>query len=369
MKILQISSVPVDYLGGTEKVIRELSSELIKKHDVTILQTTLYESSRKESIQKKGRLKIITCKNDYFAGGLGYSKKFKAILRKIWMNYDVVHVHGYGRFTSDFALKFLKNKKPVVFTAHGFFHSKKNSFIKKVHLKTSGKLIKNSAICTALTGIEKEKYLGLGVKKEKIKIIPNGIDLEEFSVKQDNNFKKKYSNGKKILLYVGRISESKGLQYVLKALKNIDAKFLIVGRDAGYKKTIEKIISENRLNSKVEIIGDADNKSIPKFYSIADIFVLFSEWEGFGISVLEAMASGKPVIVSDRGALPIIVKNNQEGFVVPFKNVKLLRVKIKELLNNSSLSKKMGIQGLKKSKNYIWKKIVKKYEEAYEQIK
>ena len=128
MKILQISSAPVSYLGGTEKVIWEISKRFAKNNEVTILQTTLYEPKKKSGTSYEQGIKIITCNNDSFFGGYGYSRKFKEKLKEVWKEYDIVHIHGYGRFTSDFSLKFLKNKKLIIFTAHGFFHSKKDAF-------------------------------------------------------------------------------------------------------------------------------------------------------------------------------------------------------------------------------------------------
>lgn len=365
MKILQISSVPVSFQGGTEKVVWEISKKLSEKHEITILQTNLYLPEEKSSSADKDNVKIITCKNDRFLGGYGFSKEFKRKLKEIYKNFDIIHIHGYGRFTSDFSLKFLKNKKPIVFTAHGFFHSKKANLIKKLHYVLKGRLLKNANVCTALTELEKKQYRRLGVKEEKIKVIPNGIDIDRFNVKILREFGKKYSDGKKVLLYVGRIHESKGIQYVIEAIKDLDLKFLIVGNDAGYKDILERKINNLGIENKVKILENINDVELAKIYKISDMFVLFSEWEGFGITSIEAMAAGKPVIVSNRGALPYLVKNNQTGFVVEFPKAEKLRDKIIFLLENGKKAKEMGENGKGEAKKYDWKNIIKQYEEVY----
>ncbi len=365
MKILQISSAPVSYLGGTEKVVWEISKRLSKDHDVTILQTTLYDPKKSSGITSEDNVKIITCKNDFFLGGYGYSKEFVKKLKEIWKDYDVIHVHGYGRFASDLSLKFLKNKKPIIFTAHGFFHSKKAALFKKMHNITKGGLLKKATYCTALTKLERKQYLGRGVKKEKIKIVPDGVDLKQFETKTALNLKKKYSKNKKIVLYIGGLHESKGLQYVVRAIKDLDVKFLIFGVDRGYEKKLRKLVHELGLDEKVVFGGFVDESSKAKIYSIADVFVLFSEWEGFGLVLIEAMASGKPAIVSDRGALPFLVKNGKNGLIVKYPDIEKLKLSLESLLKDDVKRKKIGKEAKKFSKKFDWDIIVKKYGSLY----
>ena len=370
MKILQISSVPVTYLGGTEKVVLELSKELSKKNEVTILQMNLYEDKKSfDRNSQIGDVKIITCKNDYFVGGFGYSREFKKILREIWRNFDIVHIHGHGRFTSNWTLKFLKNKKPMIYTAHGFFHSKKGAMAKKIYNKLFGGRLNNATFCTALTELEKKLYLKLGVSEDKIKIIPNGIDLEKF-IKRNVDKKKLLEEygikNKKTLLYVGRVHESKGLQYVVAAVKDLDVNFLIVGRDAGFSSVLKEKIKEYRIGDRVKLLGGIEDKDLLEIYSLADAFILFSSWEGFGIVVLEAMASGLPVIVSDRGSLPTLIKHKENGLVVKYLNVKELEENIQLLFKDKKLEKKILKNSKVFVKNFEYSKVAKQYEEIYE---
>lgn len=365
MKILQVANVPVSFHGGAERIIWELSKELSKNHEVTILQSNLYVPELKSGVTIKEGIKIITCKNDYWARGYGYSRELKKKLKEIWREFDIIHIQGYSRYTSDYALRFLKNKKPLVFTAHGFFHTKKDFFFKRLYSLILDRNMNNADYVTALTQSDILDYLKRGVKKEKIVTIPNGLNLKRFDKKEDNKLKKKYSKNKKLLLYVGRIHESKGIHYVLEAIKELDINFLIVGRDTGFKAILENKIKELNLEKRVYFINNADDKLIAKSYSIADAFVLFSEWEGFGITVIEAMAAGKPVLVSNRGALPHLVKNGKNGYVIKFKDINSLKEKIRFLLDHKKISKKMGNEGKSFSKRFGWSRVVLEYENLY----
>ena len=369
MKILQISSVPINYSGGAEKVIRDSSKELVKKNEVTVLQTNLYIQEKKSSIEIKNDIKIITCKNDYFFGGMGYSKEFKKKLKKIWKSYDVVHIHGHGRFTSLYSLWFLKNKLPIVYTPHGFFHTKKAAFIKRIHDFFFYKLIKQSKFCIALTRLEKEKFLDIGVDKNSIVVIPNFIKLKEFKLKK-NRVKFLKSLGldskRKTILCLGRVHESKGLDYVVDAIKDLDVNLIIAGKDAGLADKLKEKVKMLDLENKVKIIGEVSNKKKLQCYANSDVFVLFSEWEGFGIVMIEAMASGLPVIVSDRGPLPDIVKDGENGLVARFRDVGELEKKIKMLVGDKKIYNKIKKNEVNFVKQFDTKKIVRQIEELYE---
>ena len=169
MKILNICSVPVTYQGGSERVILELSKRMAKENNVTILQTSLYEDDIFIGQTKIDGIEIITCKNDRYLGGYGYSKEFKKTLKRIYKDFDIIHIYGYGRFTSNFSMKFLHKRKPFLFSSHGFFHDKKHSIFKKIHNILFSRLMKKADCCCALSEVEKEQYISFGVNENKIK--------------------------------------------------------------------------------------------------------------------------------------------------------------------------------------------------------
>src|SRR3989344_8913044 len=181
MKILHITSTPVFYPGGMERVILELSKIFSKNHDVTILQTGLYDpENNKDAESSVEGIRIITRKNDYFLFGYGYSRSIKKKLREIWNEYDLVHVHGCGRFTTDFSLKFLKDKLPIIFTAHGFFHTDNFNLLKRINKMYLKKLFRSVSYFSALTKNEFSEYEKYGINSSRIFEIPNGVNLSKF---------------------------------------------------------------------------------------------------------------------------------------------------------------------------------------------
>ena len=371
MRILQITSTFFPVAGGQERVVYEISKRLVKKgHQVDILTTDLLCNNKVKRKEKQEGINIIRLKNNLYLGGYGFSKEAFKWLKDNWKKYDLVHSHGYNRFLSELSLWILKEKLPLIFTPHGFIHTRKNYLFKFIHDLTVGRVIGNADKLTALTKLDFIDYKRLGVEEEKIAEIPNGVDIKKFGKIDEGNvsiFRKKYQLSKTIL-FVGRIHESKGLRYLIEAVKDIDCKLMIVGEDAGYKKKLENRIRNLGIKNKVIFTGHLEEKEKITSYHACDVFVLFSEWEGFGITVIEAMASRKPVIVSDRGSLPFLVENRQEGFIVPFKNINGLKEKINFLLKKKKAAKQMGLNGLKKAKGYNWEKIVEMYLKVYKEI-
>ena len=371
MRILQITSTFFPVAGGQERVVYEISKRLVKKgHQVDILTTDLLCNNKVKRKEKQEGINIIRLKNNLYLGGYGFSKEAFKWLKDNWKKYDLVHSHGYNRFLSELSLWALKEKLPLIFTPHGFIHTRKNYLFKFIHDLTVGRVIGNADKLTALTKLDFIDYKRLGVEEEKIAEIPNGVDIKKFGKIDEGNvsiFRKKYQLSKTIL-FVGRIHESKGLRYLVEAVKDIDCKLMIVGEDAGYKKKLENRIRNLGIKNKIIFTGHLEEKEKITSYHACDVFVLFSEWEGFGITVIEAMASRKPVIVSDRGSLPFLVENRQEGFIVPFKNINGLKEKINFLLKKKKAAKQMGLNGLKKAKGYNWEKIVEMYLKVYKEI-
>jgi len=369
MKILHITSTFLPLVGGQEKVVYELAKRQIKLgHEVHVLTTDLMTEEKTKQEEEIEKIKVIRFHNRLYLGGYGYCPKAINWLKKNYSKFDVIHSHGYNRYLSEFAIPVLAGKKRVIFTPHGFIHTKKNMFFKKIHGFTFGRKIQKADICTGLTKLDFEDYQRLGVDKNKIKVIPNGVETKEFDKitnKEVLEFKKKYKLSNKTLLYVGRIHQSKGIGYILKAIKDIDCQFLIVGKDAGHKNQLGKEVKELGIIKKVIFTGMVSDKELAIAYKSADIFVLFSEWEGFGVTLIEAMAAGLPLVTSNRGAIPYVVENEKQGFIVEYKNVNRLAEKLKMLLKDDKLRKDLGKNGKIKAKQYEWEQVTKSYLEIY----
>jgi phosphatidylinositol alpha-mannosyltransferase len=203
-------------------------------------------------------------------------------------------------------------------------------------------------------------------KKPKI-VIPNGVDLEIFNP----NHKKieKFLDGKINLLFVGRIEERKGLIYLLRAFSILRKKYrnlrLIVAGDGPEKENCQKFVKEKKLN-EVEFLGKVE-KELPSLYVTCDIFCAPSIFgESFGLVILEAMASGKPVVgFANQGYKELLEGKKGSQFLARPKDVKDLAKKLEILIKNKKLREELGQWGIQEAKKYSWEKVTEKIIDFY----
>jgi glycosyltransferase involved in cell wall biosynthesis len=205
-------------------------------------------------------------------------------------------------------------------------------------------------------------------------VIPNAVDTKEFKPNIDCSVIKKRHNleGKNVVLYIGRIKFHKGIEYFVSAAKffKSDTHFLIVGT-GDYKDVIRDYIRNLGLEDRVTLVGKVPYKELPLYYSASDVFVLpsLTRLEAFGIVGLEAMASSKPVIISDIPGVREVITDGQEGFLTPPMEIEQMAQKIKKLLTDPKLRKRMGMAGRKKVVKYFEiSKIVDKLEKVYGKV-
>jgi glycosyltransferase involved in cell wall biosynthesis len=203
-----------------------------------------------------------------------------------------------------------------------------------------------------------------------------GIDINLFK-KRIVKKPVKYSKNR-LLLFIGRLNEQKGLQYLIGAIPEIiehepNVKLLIIG-EGEYKKTLQDISTEKEVNAYIEFLGALPHKDIAYYYNIADIFVMPSlsnktGTESLGLVLLEAMASGCTVIGTNVGGIPYIIKNGVNGLLVEQKNSDELAKSIITLLKNTKKSEKLAKNASEfVRKNYSWEKVEKDFIKVYENV-
>ena len=200
-------------------------------------------------------------------------------------------------------------------------------------------------------------------------VISNGIDFEEFNSKISRL--KKFSDDKINILFVGRIEERKGLIYLLKAYQILSKKFsnlrLIIVGEGDLKKECQAWAQSQNLK-EVYFEGQVRDKELPSYYRSCDIFVspaIFGE--SFGIVLLEAMASGAPVVAfANQGYKELLGGKKGEKFLVKPRAFRALAEKIEILIKNPDLRQEMGEWGEIEAKNYSWPKIADQILDFYQ---
>jgi len=208
---------------------------------------------------------------------------------------------------------------------------------------TSHGTLNNIDRLTVVSSAIKDEVVSLGINRNlPIDVVPMGVDFSLFSPEHFNeSIKKKYSINGPFLLFVGRLSEKKGIEYLIKAMPSIlldfpETKLLIIGE--GEKEFDLKSLSEklNLMDKSVIFAGAISNENLPQYYATADIFINPSYSEGFGLVFVEAIGSGTYTIGTDLPAISDIIKEGKTGFIVKQKDSEQIADKVKFILSNKS---------------------------------
>lgn len=270
--------------------------------------------------------------------------------------YDIVHAHWLipqGIIQSLF-------KKPFVVTGHGGDVTSLNHGLIRLLKK---RCIRKAKTVTVVSEALKREVL-LIEQRSEVKVISMGCNTEKFGEKNhiDNYFKQ---DNKKVVLFVGRLAEKKGVKYLIEAVRNLDVKLVIVGEGPLESELKKQAKSQG---NKVVFLGAKSHEQLITIYASADLFIAPSivandgDMEGFGLVMLEAMASGLPVIASDSGGISDVIKDGFNGILFEEKNVKQLESKINELLKNDILYKELHIHAQEVAAQFDYKIIAQKYE-------
>ncbi len=258
-------------------------------------------------------------------------------------------IHAHTRVTQVMAFWLQKSTGiPFVTTCHGYY---KNRIGRRLLPAWGERAIAISQ------GVAEHLSRDFGLPPARIKIISNGVDLEELdaSYRRHNTQSVKLSYGFKagdpVVGIVARLVADKGHEYLIRALPLLIPEFpslrlLIVG-DGPFRAELEKLVRALNLESQVVFTGSLKDVTHP--LAATDIFVLPATWrEGFGLSIVEAMACGKPVIVSNIWSLNTLIQDGITGILIPPKALEPLAAAIKRLLNNNEERIRMSESGRKR---------------------
>ncbi len=216
----------------------------------------------------------------------------------------------------------------------------------------------------------------------KMVVIPPGVDVGHFyPIPADEA--KTYIGLKpenRMILFVGRIEPLKGVDTLLQAMACLPLKeaqrpvhLAIIGGDPSASRQqmtvemarLQKMCEVLGLDQSVVFLGKRDQDKLPYYYSAAEVLVMPSHYESFGMVALEAMACGTPVIASEVGGLAYLVRDGETGFTIPAEEPDTLCEKLSWLLNDSALHARMSGQAAEYAQDYAWEKIAKQIVEVY----
>ncbi len=315
MKILHVCNHFYPNVGGIETYVKELSKNLIKlghTSDVLCLDKK-YNNRKLPAKELIDGIKVMRtgCVN------LKFYKLAPQVLRYV-KDYDIVHVHAAGFFSDFLSITKPIHKKKLVLSTHGgIFHTKRMMPVKNLYFFSWEKqMLKNFDAVFAHSVNDRELFARIA-PEIKINLIPYSIYVKDYNVPRKTK--------KNSMLFVGRLGKNKRIDRLIRVLKLISDKIdgatlTIVG---GYLQDDKNLLMTARslgVEDKIVSAGPKYGKDLVKFYASSHIFVSAAEYEGFGISVLEAMAAGCPVVVNDIAAFRNFVTNGKTGCIVDFSD-------------------------------------------------
>jgi glycosyltransferase involved in cell wall biosynthesis len=388
MHILKvICSLSLRHGGPSFACLNQAKALADRGHQVTIYTTndnvdSLLDVPLNQAIKKDG-YKIY-----YFPitlHSISYFRKYylsihlKQYLLENISHYDIVYIYSLYRFPPTIAAYYARKYHiPYVMNPHGSldpFLFKKNRLLKFPHEKLFDFPNLSHASAIHYTSLEEQQLtLPLKLKAPGI-IIPLGIDVKQHRYPLKGLFRGQYNLFKhKILLFFGRINFKKGLDLLIPAFSQIiqrhkEAVLILAGPDnEGYGKEVSNWIKEFNLEKHVIFTGMITGDKKIALLADADVFILPSYTENFGIAVVEAMAAGIPVIISNKVNIWREVKQGNAGIVVSC-NVEEIAKACIELLSNESLRLTMGKNGQKIAEDlFSIEKTTIKLEESFIEI-
>jgi glycosyltransferase involved in cell wall biosynthesis len=314
MRIAQVCPRYRPYIGGVETHVEELSKRLVRLgHEVTVISTD--PSGKLPESEVVDGVKVV--RFPAFAPGDAYylSMPLRAHMKKA--DFDVVHAHGYHAFPALFAAP--SNAPKFVFTPH--YHGKGHTPLRNLLLKPYAYLGKgiferaDKVICVS----EFEKSLVCRDFKcdGKVVVIPNGVNKAEFKGLEP------FPKGLKLILYVGRLEEYKGVQYAIRAMPFLPFYRLLVIGKGPYKEALVEEAVKVGVKDKVGFMADQSRADLLRWYTTADVFIMLSTAEAYGITVAEALTAGVPCIVARGSALEEFGGDSCQVVDVPIEGGKL----------------------------------------------
>lgn len=291
-------------------------------------------------------------------------------------SFDIIHINSYRQFQDMicfFLLSFLK--KSYVITAHGsVIPEGEGKLYKKAYDFFIGKkLLANAKKIIAFKKEQVEEYEKLGVKKDHIQIIPNAIDIEKLPEKGSLRKELNLSDFEKIILYLGRIHEKKGIGVLIEAFAKIkiqNSHLIIAGPDFNFKEKAENMIRTFQIEDRVHFVGLLDKNRKYEAFADADIVVYPSFYEaGISLVILEAASVGKPLIISDSIGFSDEARKFNVALTCKPNSKEDLQEKIEILLNDLNQANLMGLRAQKIVKErFSWEFSLKEHINIYKNI-
>lgn len=374
----EIEQGKVSSMGGASVVAYNLALKIGERGNIV----KIFTISRSLNSRVERFLSNVTIfyYSSLFNIGIAYFS-LAAFVKPLKQDLDIIHYHAPSPSIIFTPILYKKIKKvPLVVSYHGQVNPHPRSIIRKMGVKVFQRFIDILLSQADLIISPTARYIEesrLKDYKDKVVVIPNGVDIKSFDPGLSKKECREYLNlplDKKILLYLNALVPEKGPDVLVKSMPKIiervpEVHLVFVGKGR-MRRELEKLSIKEGIQNHVTFAGFIKEGLKPLYYKASDIFVIPStgEHESFGIVNLEAMASGLPIVASRIGGIPDIVNDGENGLLVPPGNPDALAEAIVYLLKNENVRENMANDGRKKVRNYSWDKIAEQTEKIYKKL-
>lgn len=365
MKVGVVTQSFTQNSGVAEHVVHTCKEMIRLGHDPAVITANFpgENDDRGLKVFRVGQDITIPANGTFANLTVGYKlgEKLKRIFER--EKFDLLHVHcPLDPILPIWAIRMFEG--PIVGTFHTYMkYNLAYDVIKETLGSYFNKLTGRIAVSKAAEGFISQYF------SADYRIIPNGVDINRF--RPDLKPIKKFDDDVFNILFVGRIDPRKGLKYLLQAFSivyghNPKVRLIVVGK--GIMSEYYKMFLLKDLEDNVFFEGYVSAKEIPHYYATADVYCSpATHGESFGIVLLEAMASGKPVVASSNEGYKQVL-SSKEGILVEPKNVVQLAKAIITLMDDKKKRKQLGEAGRKKAEKYSWENVTKQIVDYYQEV-
>ena len=373
--------------GGMNVYIQQLARELGRSNNTIDIFTRRTNEHSPSIVQLTPQVRVIQIKAgpsarvhklDLYQHLSAFAQRIDEFQRSEKIRYDVVHSHYW--LSGVAAMQLVQHwDVPHITMLHTLAHFKQlanlNESEPSMRLEMERRLIQRVDGIIASTYDERTQIIRhYGATPGKVRVIPCGIDLKLFVPQDQQQAREKLDlkHNQSLLLFVGRLDPFKGPDLLLRAATMMDekAQILIVGgKSAGDKEVrkLQELALELKINKRVHFIGARQQHELPLIYSAADVTVVPSYHESFGLAAIESLACSTPVVATRAGGLTTVVQNNETGFLVPHC-AGFFAERLDSLLQNPTLLKKLSMAARPSVLQFSWKNVANKVQNMYEDM-
>ena len=307
----------------------------------------------------------------------GFLDRLNAFREEEGLEYDVIHSHYWLSAWVGRELSQVLNV-PHVVTFHTLGLIKMQSRAGEVE-QVERPVIETEVMATvdriiAFSPHERDAMARLyAADASKVSLVPCGVDLSVFRPLDQKIARDRLGlNGEKILLYVGRVEPLKGLDLLVETAAQMDSedgvRMMVVGADANGGQEMDRVkqlAKERDLEDQIDFVGQVDHLELPLYYNAADVCVVPSYYESFGLVALESMACGTPVVATRVGGLSTIIQHGRTGYLKPWRCPDAFANSVEMLISSDSLQQSMGEAARQRAEAMGWHNVAEMMWDEY----